>query len=257
MKPLYLVIMLVISSPFVCSMLSINIDIGRTGIVREDVTIRLDEAYDTIEYTSPYRPISVSYSGNYTLFERDGHYVLQFPYQKELSFQAVYEGLVEGTGLKVFRSGFTGGPVELSVTLPPYHSLSEMRPSAVPKPQSITTDGQRIRLHWMLPEDSDVTVFYESRRITSFLWLFAGVSLFTIWLVFFIFYVRSQRKIRELLSDDEVRVLDMLSKEERQDRIAKTLEFSKSKMSKVIRKLEEKNLIKKEPYFKTNKITKK
>ena len=39
-----------------------------------------------------------------------------------------------------------------------------------------------------------------------------------------------------------------------QKHIAKNLDFSKSKISKVVRKLEEKKIIEKEPYFKTNKI---
>jgi hypothetical protein len=250
-------IVLLLFIPSASAEMLVSIDIGQTGVVREDVTLSFNETYDTIDYVSQYKPISVDYSGNYILIEEDGHYIIQFPYSDSLSFSLVYDGLVEGTTRKVFRSGFSGGPTELSVKLPARHSLSEKMPNAVPRPDSMTTDGQRITLHWKLPTDGDVTVFYETRGFGAFLWLGIAVVLLTSSLLFLFFYGRSKKQLKELLSDDEAKVLEMLSKETRQDRIAKTLEFSKSKMSKVLRKLEEKNLISKEPYFKTNTIKKK
>jgi uncharacterized membrane protein len=252
MKALLLILLLI---PFVSAELVINIDLSEQGTVREDVTMYISGDYDRVQYTSLYKPISVDYDGDYIVEEQDGAYVLDFPYRNITTFSLLYDGMVTSHGAtKSYRSGFVSNdPISLSVTLPRYYTLSK-EPSAIPKPDSTTTDGQRIRLHWKLDKGSDITVFFESQKgaLPFYIWIaIAVVVLAAIGLVIY-FLTRTRKRMKDMLSDDETKVLELISKENRQDRIAKTLVFSKSKMSKVVRKLEEKNLVSKEAYFKTN-----
>ena len=58
------------------------------------------------------------------------------------------------------------------------------------------------------------------------------------------------------LSQDERSIVEVIikNKEITQKEISRRLNFSKSKMAKIVRRLEEKNIIEKKPYMKTNKL---
>jgi uncharacterized membrane protein len=60
-----------------------------------------------------------------------------------------------------------------------------------------------------------------------------------------------------VLGEDERKIYDMLlssNGEILQDDIARHTDFSRAKISKLVRNLEEKGIIKKEPYRKTNRL---
>jgi hypothetical protein len=249
-----LFMMLLLLSAAVGAELTVDVDLSDKA-VREDVTVTLHEEYDRVQYFTRYRPISVLYDGEYLVDEEESGFIIEFPYRNTTEFSILYEGMMTRQGSKrSYRSSFVSdGPMDLSITLPRHSTLSD-EPSAIPKPDSITTDGKRIRLAWSLDTGGDVTVFYEGKQSRQ--WVWSLLALPVIAGIAFFFIQRGKKKVKELLSDDESKVLDAIRSEPRQDRIAKTLGFSKSKMSKVVRKLEEKNLIAKEVYFKTNRLRK-
>jgi uncharacterized membrane protein len=256
------IIALVLFIPVVwASDIHIDIALGTNDLVTEDVSISLDQQYDLVSYTSRYEPIDLSSESDYTIRDQEGYFVYSFPGQQAVEFSALYDGLVERhMGERIFRSTFykeESDSMGIQITLPPHYILSKTEPSIMPKPSSITTDGRQIIITWDLKEDADILVFYESER--SMLWVWIATAVFTVCIaatLYFVFKRRSERRINDTLTSEEQKVLLALGKVERQDHVAKKLEFSKSKMSKVVRKLEEKGLIVKEPYFKTNKLKK-
>jgi hypothetical protein len=251
------VLLMVFLLPAVLSELHVKIDLAG-GMVKEEVTMRIAGDYERIHYISRNKPVSVDYEGEYLVEEIDGRYILEFPYSNETRFIILYEGLMTKEGrVTSYRSGFVSDePLELSVTLPATATLAD-EPSAIPLPDSMTTDGRRITLHWSLEKGTDIMVFYMTEG-NGFPWLIVSGLIIPIFLLSGYLVLRSKRKMRErmddLLTDDEKLILESIQNEERQDRIAKSLGFSKSKMSKVVRKLEEKNLLTKEVYFKTNRL---
>lgn len=268
-KKYYLVaffwIVLLSNVSFAQNAMNIDISLSKNDIVKEviSLTFEAEESYDSVEFTSVIKPLSVYYGGDYSVREEDGNYVITFekdikPGKNDLKFVLVYDNIVEGDdNNKVFRTRFYPENTEemtISLTLPTYYILSDKEPSVTPKSDSITTDGQRIKLEWEFDDLADIVVFYESQAEVEFQ-IILFVILVAVISVFFYFYFKRKTKkhISEVLTSEEKKVVAEIRKGvTKQKEIARNLEFSKSKMSKVIRKLEEKNLIEKKPYFKTN-----
>jgi|GEM_PF-1639156 len=159
----------------------------------------------------------------------------------------------------------------LTVKLPPGSTLaSEVRKtgesiSAVyPSPSRIYSDGERIIVEWVvqeLPAQESFRIFLMYTAVEKKAGYVFGV-LFGVLLgaagTFYHFRRRGvEKKIaRMVLSEDERKIYDMLlsSKEILQDDIARHTDFSRAKISKLVRNLEEKGIIKKEPYRKTNRL---
>jgi hypothetical protein len=160
----------------------------------------------------------------------------------------------------------------LSIKLPPQSTLAsevkrkgESISAVYPSPSRIYSDGERIIVEWV----EEVLKAHESFRI--FL-MYTGVekarkdyllaALLGVLMGFagayYYFSQRSGRKIaRMVLSEDEQKIYDMLLSaggEILQDDVAKHTGFSRAKISKLVRHLEEKGIIKKEPYRKTNRL---
>jgi uncharacterized membrane protein len=245
--------------------MDVDISLSKNDIVKESISIGFmaEEQYDSVEFTSVIKPLTVYYQGEYSIREEDDNYVITLDKEikkgkNSLKFVLIYDSIVEGNGNnKVFRTRFypeNAEDMKISLTLPTYYILSDKEPSVTPKPDSITTDGQRIKLEWEFKEQADIVVFYESQtgvglQIIPFVILVVVISVS----IYFYFKKKTKTHISEVLTSEEKKVVAEIRKGvTKQKEIARNLEFSKSKMSKVIRKLEEKNLIEKKPYFKTN-----
>ncbi|MFH1181491.1 MAG: helix-turn-helix domain-containing protein [Candidatus Woesearchaeota archaeon] len=250
--------------------LKADFSISANDIVTEAVSVvfEADEAYDSFVFTAISEPFSVIYDGSYSVREQNGSYKISFakdikPGENTVSFQLLYDNMIEKSGSgKSFRTALSSAVVDeikVSATLPAGFMLSEHAPQATPEPQSITTDGRRITLHWSFENTGNaaVAVFYTSGQSFSAWWLLLiPVALALGFLAFFIFHKKRVRSIvSDTLSEDEQKVIDLVRQgNDKQNEIAKALDFSKSKMSKVVRKLEEKGLVEKSPFFKTNVI---
>ncbi|MFQ6136774.1 MAG: helix-turn-helix transcriptional regulator [Candidatus Hydrothermarchaeales archaeon] len=162
----------------------------------------------------------------------------------------------------------------LTVKLPPRSTLaSEVRKtgesvSAVyPTPSRIYSDGKKIIVEWAIPELSAQESFriflmytaIEKRNIGYLLGILLGVLLGGAG-TFYYFRrrgVEGREITRMVLGEDEQKIYDMLLSSDGeilQDDIAKNTDFSRAKISKLVRRLEEKRIIKKEPYKKTNRL---
>ena len=87
-------------------------------------------------------------------------------------------------------------------------------------------------------------------------WPFFLILIFIVSISFGLFFYvkkKSREDIYAILSNDEILIIkEIKNNVTKQKEISRNLNFSKSKMSKVIAKLEQKKLISKEPHFKTN-----
>jgi uncharacterized membrane protein len=103
--------------------------------------------------------------------------------------------------------------------------------------------------------DSSFSVFYENEKGSSLWWiLIIAILLVAAGIIFSLYHKTNLRNtVKDTLSEDENKIIDLLRKSDmKQKEIARQLNFSKSKMSKITRRLEEKNLIERTPLFKTN-----
>lgn len=141
---------------------------------------------------------------------------------------------------------------------------------AYPTSYSLETDGQTISLIWNLRNvraDSDFAIFVnlEDTNKSSFLrnmvLVLVGVILAVIVVFFYKKYFSSKRlnkKIEKYLLDSEKKVINELEKAEGKELWQKQIQlktnFSKAKLSRIIRDLDSRHLIEKIPIGNTNKI---
>lgn len=131
-----------------------------------------------------------------------------------------------------------------------------------PTPARITTDGKRIIVRWEQPELSAQESFRvftmysplgESRG--SFIpWLLLGILLGIV-ATYLKLRKGGKRVARMMLDEEEQEVYDMLlarGGEILQEEVVRRTGYSKAKVSKLVRKLESKGIVMKEPYRKTN-----
>lgn len=245
----------------------VDILVSKNDIVTENIGLKIvsNETYDVAAFTTISKPLSVIYDGGYSIKQEGNFYVIVLKKElivgeNSLNFTIIYNDLIDRKNKqRVFRTTFhpeNNAEMSIRLTLPAHFVLSDKEPSAIPKPDLLTTDGQKITLIWDFnnSERADLSVFYEGEgNFGTIIIIFAVVLLAGISLIFFIFKKSKIRDIEETLSSEELKIVEQIRKGvTKQKEIAKNLEFSKSKMSKIVRKLEEKGLIEKKPYFKTN-----
>ncbi len=266
MKWILLLIVLVI--PIVSgNTANIDIELTRTdvSIINYEFELYLTEEYNSFEYVSITRPIGVIYDGDYVVLEGD-YYTIRF--YKELTeglnvleYTLIYDDLIEANGNKVFRTNFILEGVEetfVNLKLPTANYLYGT-PNTMPAHSSLSTDGENIIIHWETTSQNElpIAVFYKEDK-ESLLWIIIFLVMVVLISLFAVYYYtnhKMRRIITDTLSKDELLLIEEVRKGvEKQKDVARNLGFSKSKMSKIVRKLEEKDLLVREPYFKTNKL---
>lgn len=261
-----LLIILILLIPSVSASTSnINIQISNDDIVSENFELSVDflEQYDTFTFYSVKKPLSVNYKNDYQIQKMADAYTILFDNklnENKVSFDLIYDDYIEKSeNNKIFRSNFAFfNQTNISLSLPKNAILSG-NPSSTPEPDKIITDGERITLFWNFNnEEPSIIVFYKQEKNNiSIILLFVMVIILVLSTSAIFLYSKSKIKkiVEDTLTEDEKLILEEVRKGNiKQKDIAKKLEFSKSKMSKVVRKLEEKDLISKEPHFKTYKI---
>lgn len=188
---------------------------------------------------------TLSYSNDNVLQSFDENYVFSYPFTSYYS--------LESFDLKLF--------------LPTGYGITRKESNTVSPPTSrLFSDGQQVIIEWVDELDyldtNTYLVFFERittnnipvsyMAITGILCFFAGAA---------ITYVILKRKRKEIvtmaLTKDEKSIVDYVIKEGNeafQNDIGKALDFSKPKLSKIIHKLEDKNIIMLTPCGRKNKI---
>lgn len=251
----------------------VSLSINEDTSVQQDVVLVLDDApthNQTVRYRVSQTPSSVSFlEGEARINDSEnGTYVELRPASLRdndtLQFSLRYgiNSLVELTGTdgRVFSQTIYADNNSLSVTaaLPRGYSLAAREPAASPEPEAINTDGQRIRLVWVRPDAQElsVIVIYQSaNNWLAILLVGAALSVAAFFGLRFYRKKQSREALLRALSEDERTVVQLLREGvEKQKEITNQTGWSKSKTSKVVRRLEEHGVVEKKPYFKTNKL---
>jgi len=156
---------------------------------------------------------------------------------------------------------------DLKISLPKESVVVENNNALeVSRPVQITTDGTRIYLEWSkvlnTGEQYSVFVKYKTNSASNDFLFPIFIAVITIILgtgIFAGYKFRSFRKtkfIKEVVNDDEKKIVDHVMKkgEILQEELRTVTGWSKTKISKVVRNLEARNIIEKKPYKKTNKL---
>jgi len=258
-----LILIILSYSSYAYESMSIDISLSKNDIITEVITlsnpsINMNDFY---EYTTIVKPISILYDGEYSITEEKQDYKITFENLKEeITFTLLFDSIIESNDKnKVFRTSFTPNNIKdliITATLPKHFTLSDIKPSVTPKPTSIESDGQRITLSWTLnnPQYADIIIFYIGEKNLAFLVIIPFIIVIAISSIIFLYFKKKTKKhLNNTLSSEEIKIVEELRKGvTKQKDIANNLNFSKSKMSKVVRKLEEKDLVNKKPFFKTN-----
>ncbi len=244
---------------------SMNLEISQTSMINETVSftmqnigespIALVEYFNTV-VISLREPLKNGTSDSIKInFELSG-FVADFKEDKILSFSYIPEANITA--------------FSLIVKLPPRSTLAseieksgESLSAVYPSPTKIYTNGKRIILEWQrdelkIGESFRVFVMYSNlnKRNYSPLWVLFGLLIGTA-LTYFVIKGKNKNIARMVLSGDEEKIYELIlasDGEILQEEIVKTTGFSKAKVSKLIRNLEIKKIIKKEPYRKTNRL---
>jgi len=150
---------------------------------------------------------------------------------------------------------------ELIVKLPESYVLSG---EAHPEPTSITSDGRRIIMDWNVdaPGDSFVVTFDYEKTMTSDNTILILLIVIIVLIAFSAFIFLKFRRVKKQeqriiavgLSPDEKKIYELIKSkgELKQKEVQHTLEISKPRLSKLIRRLVEQELIEVKPFGRTN-----
>ncbi|MFH0897748.1 MAG: hypothetical protein V1850_06870 [Candidatus Bathyarchaeota archaeon] len=154
----------------------------------------------------------------------------------------------------------------LTANLPEKATIAERNGAlAMSRPVQISTDGRRISLEWSASIAQGEQITYFVRYNTSNEQVqndyFMPVAFLAFLALGFLagYKLKKFRKeslMKQAASEDEKEVLDIIikKKEVLQEDLRESTNWSKTKISKVVRSLESKGMIKKAPYRKTNKL---
>ncbi len=252
--------------------ISFGIDLAE---LRENISVVLlsEQRLDSFVFSLPVKPENIVSESGYEVIEDDGYKILvkkeilpDVPSEFSVSFSApdIVNKINGGEYLFSFSYNAPSDIREfvLRAALPEESAISEKGGLLVSRPVSIFTDGKRIFLEWesalQAGEQFSAFVQYKSKTeegrlftpILLILFLFAGL-----FVGYRIKKFRKEKFIEQAVSEDEKKIVDEIMKGEvLQEELREKTNFSKTKISKLVRSLEQKGIIKKTPYKKTNKL---
>lgn len=149
---------------------------------------------------------------------------------------------------------------EVNLVLPEGYHLSEGMP-IYPKNYQTITDGQSIIISFQKPTQTEILVFYEtSSNNLSYILGIIFISLATLFAVglFLRSKLNKKKNLTKNLYREEKKIVEFLIKNGKNGiwtkDLAHSLEIPKVRLSRKLRNLEEKGIIKREPFGNENKI---
>ncbi len=152
------------------------------------------------------------------------------------------------------------GRIKTELRLPSGYGL--YRNSFLPKDATITSDGKRILLNWNeLETPAIISVKFTKLDQSAKVWIFMSffsVAILSTTLVFSVMHFRKKSKEAFLkgFREDEQKTIKFLemNKISFQNKLQSEFQFSRAKATRIVMKLEEKGLVKKERCGRTNKV---
>jgi len=235
-----------------------------------------------LELRVPYDSKNIEVNSNYTLEDLGNYKLIKISYGQNISVEYITESMIDNSrkGDYFTSINYLNGTQKVKLVLPESYVLSK-EGILFPKPDFISSDGRSIVLNWENYNEDQIIVKYESlggNNILFYLLLIFVVFLFFIYLIFRKVKLKKiskkinqkknpQRKEniqkkKELLTanllEDEKRIVEFLvgrkNNEAWTKEILRGIGISKVKLSRKIRSLEKKELVKKIPYGNENRI---
>ncbi len=268
---LLLVLMLLPVALGVVEHQAVDITLHSNNVAEERITLSIDSdgAYDAVDYRLDQRPLAVLFDKGYAEQDQPDGVLLVLnqslvPGKNDVSFTLLFDGLVTQQGAsRAFAlrlKPVDNASLDVNVTLPEGFALAHADAAASPTPDSIGTDGRTITLRWHEEGVSElpIIVLYDG---PSFPWapvILGSLLIVTLAAVAVVWRRRhavEKKALLGALGEDELLIVSLVKRGvDRQKALCAETGFSKSKMSKVVRKLEEKGVVRKEPFYKTNRL---
>jgi len=173
---------------------------------------------------------------------------------------ATMDRLIEKSGSTYYfiLNGILAGE-DIELILPEGAILTEEK-IITPSETTIKTNGRQIIINWDNIQSDNIIVLYElPRNNSNYLYYFGGliVIIAAIYYIYFLKIMKPKKLTRNLLVDEK-RIIKYLTKKKGHEawtkEISKDLEISKVRLSRKLRSLNAKELIRKIPYGNENKI---
>ena len=231
-----------------------------------------------LELKIPYDVDEPEINFDYDLEDFGSYKVIKVDSAKNLSIKYITKSMIDKSGKEYYFTSLNSLNFSQKVKLVlPESAVLVEQGIFFPNSDLITSNGRNIILEWNNYSERQIIISYEFVEATNF-FLFI---VFSFLILVFLFYILFQRKIfkknlREIkkkekspkaikkenltlnLFEDEKRIIEyLLSKKKNESwtkEILKDLGITKVKLSRKLRSLEHKELIKKIPYGNSNKI---
>ncbi len=254
----------------------VSFEIQEEGKVVEQLDYYFDQPLtnETLRYliTQPLSHLKVTSHGKGLLFETNSTpeqtMIIIRPQQPlqnlTLGFE-VNHVIFSNDELYHFFTDLSFDPYQISslfvkVVLPPGYIVSQQ--DYKPRSGIVTSNGKNIILEWRnldLYQPLFFSVKYQKvKNTSSFLWVFIFLFTLLIFLIFLYYHTRKVKKVfLEGFSDDEKKVITFIMQKGNiyQREIQKQFMLSRVKTTRIIKKLETKELISKEELGRSNKIS--
>lgn len=218
--------------------------------------------------------------GEYSVEDFGNYKVFSVGSAQNLVIKYITETMVDKAKNKYFfiSKNYFDGVVDVTLSLPEAFILSEQR-LLFPEPDNISTDGRKIILTWNEYDDEQILVSYEFLEKGDLVfYIIIGVLIFIIIIFYFFQKKRFEKEVKKVkektkakkkgkkkfeeitknLFEDEKRIVEFLLKKKKKEswtkELVKGLGISKVKLSRKLKSLEKKEVIKKIPYGNENKI---
>ena len=148
---------------------------------------------------------------------------------------------------------------DITLILPEGAILTEEK-IITPKETSLETNGRQIIITWKNIQEDQIIVLYEFRQNERAAYIILGTTIIILLAISIIYIKKKSKNLKRTqnLFEDEKRIINYLLKKKNKEswtkEISKNLDISKVKLSRKLRSLEAKELIKKIPYGNENKI---
>jgi len=235
-------------------------------VYEEDVFVEHKfENVSGLELRLPHDVTSLEVNSEYELEDFENHKVLKIESGEDVNINYLTRSMIGKTSDKNYfiSRNYLEKPYNVKLVLPEGAILPE-EGILFPEPNSISSDGRSVILRWENHSENQILVDYRFVKETSFILYLIIILLITA----FIFYILlpkiifRKKKIRKGLTknifESEKRIIEyLLNKKDNAcwtKEISKDLNINKVKLSRKLRKLEQKGLIEKIPHGNENRI---
>ncbi len=234
-----------------------NVDVKMyvSNTVHEDISFHFDTPTSgTFYYTLPVECKNIEiFPGKFSVNESNIIISIQNANDLKISFDT--NGIIfkNSDVYQLFTTfNFGNSTTTVSAFIPSGYEILSTFPEA-----AYSSNGKDIIAKWKINKPSDISIKYRNVSEKNNYAILAVIVLIVIAAVFTSYTTsNSKKRLFEALDEDERKVAELISSKRiiYQNKIEKRLELSRSKMTRIVKRLEKKGLVEKEKRGRTNKL---